>query len=131
MVWQSRLSLDCWIGAQSDLPPAQQAKVLHGARYVTNQSGAPLIMSSGGVSAGVDLAFELLERILCPNARRRTEVLMEYNGTTNFGAVQPKMPPDLQMCGHIPGGDHMCHCGVDGPSPDSARHLLRKDFATF
>lgn len=122
--------LEKWVGTQSDLPPSRRSDVQHGVRYATNPTGAPLVMSSGGVSAGIDLSFELLERILCPNARHRTQVLMEYNGTTNFGAIQPKIPPGLHLCGHNQGSEHTCICGMDGPSPSFARHELRANFET-
>ena len=109
--------LNKWIGSASALPCAQQAKIIDGARYVTNPNGAPLIMSSAGVSAGIDLAMFLLGQIMCPTAQRMTENLMEYNGTRNFAAVIPNLPPDLRFCGFRDYGAHQCACDTSGAGP--------------
>ncbi|MEM7427898.1 MAG: DJ-1/PfpI family protein [Pseudomonadota bacterium] len=60
-----------------------KATVLPGARYVDNGEDAR-VLSSAGVSAGIDLAFHMLEQFTSPVIRRKTESLMEYNGTTNW-----------------------------------------------
>jgi len=60
-----------------------RAKVIHGARYVDNP-GTPNVISSAGVSAGIDMAFHLVGKLLGPEARRNTAKTMEYNETTNW-----------------------------------------------
>ncbi len=107
--------LDQWIGSASPLPPCQQAQIVAGARYVINKAGAPLILSSAGVSAGLDLSMYLLEQIMCPTAVRLTETLMEYNGTRNFSASnapQPNIPEGLRFCAVDTLGQPICGCST-------------------
>ena len=54
-----------------------KAKIQRGARFVVNE-GTPLIAASAGVSAGIDLAFELLGHLTNLDVRVRTAEIMEY-----------------------------------------------------
>ncbi|MEM7057774.1 MAG: DJ-1/PfpI family protein [Pseudomonadota bacterium] len=54
-----------------------KAKIMRGARFVVNE-GQPIIAASAGVSAGIDLAFELLGHIVGLDLRVRTAKIMEY-----------------------------------------------------
>lgn len=54
-----------------------KAKIQRGARYALND-GRPLIAASAGVSAGIDLAFELLGHLEGLDVRVRTAEIMEY-----------------------------------------------------
>ncbi len=98
--------LDALVGAGSGLPPASQATVRHGVRFVMNHSAHPVIAASGGVSCGLDLAFAVLEAVMGRNASEKTRILMEYNGSSNFAMLPlPQMPPEL--------------CYADGLSADA------------
>jgi transcriptional regulator GlxA family with amidase domain len=88
--------LEDWVGHSSDFPPDAQARIHHGARYVSNTRGAPLVMCSAGVSAGLDLSFALLARVLGPEACAQTKALMEYDGSANFAADLPVLPKPLR-----------------------------------
>lgn len=61
---------------------APKARIVRGARYVDNGCEST-VTSSAGVSAGIDLAFHIVERLLGSEVRRTTEVLMEYHGVSN------------------------------------------------
>ncbi len=71
------------LGQLEALVQGQNAAVIPGARYVDND-GTPNIMSSAGVSAGMDLAFYLLKKLTNQNIVSQTMNIMEYNGTTNW-----------------------------------------------
>ncbi|MEM8637580.1 MAG: DJ-1/PfpI family protein [Cyanobacteria bacterium P01_G01_bin.54] len=64
--------------------------VIPGARYVDNpEMQNPRILSSGGVSAGIDQAFYLLREILGDEALASiTATIMEYNETRNWAYPQ-------------------------------------------
>lgn len=83
-----------WIGDETD--------IIEGARYVINSAeegqpeSSPLIMSSAGVSAGMDLAFEILGLVMGPDTQALTAELMEYNRTVNYATNLPIIPPALE-----------------------------------
>ena len=62
------------------------ARVIPGVRYVDNpKSKEPRILSSAGVSAGIDQAFYMLREILAnEEVAARTANIMEYNQTRNW-----------------------------------------------
>ena len=60
-----------------------KATVMPGARYVDND-GEPEIISSSGVTAGIDMALYLLNKHESSDVRRKTATIMEYNGTSNW-----------------------------------------------
>ncbi len=60
-----------------------KATVIPGARYVDND-GEPEIISSSGVTAGIDMALYLLGKHEGCDVRRKTAAIMEYNGTSNW-----------------------------------------------
>ena len=62
------------------------ARILPGARYTDNPAASqPRVLSSAGVSAGIDMAFYMLAEILGdPMIAAKTARIMEYNGTTNW-----------------------------------------------
>lgn len=62
---------------------APKAHVIPGVRYVDNGKTSN-IFSSAGVTAGIDLAFYLVRRMLGREAAEKTALLMEYNGTSNW-----------------------------------------------
>jgi transcriptional regulator GlxA family with amidase domain len=78
------------------------AQVIGGVRYLMNpapagDSSAPLVMTSAGVSAGMDLAFAMVRLLLGAEAAELTRVEMEYNGTSNFADTPPlRLPEPLQ-----------------------------------
>jgi transcriptional regulator GlxA family with amidase domain len=77
------------------------AQVVSGARYLMNptpaSAGAPLVMTSAGVSAGMDLAFAMLRLLLGAEVAELTRVEMEYNCTSNFTDTPPlELPGPLQ-----------------------------------
>lgn len=63
---------------------APNATVIPGVRYVDNKLPGNNVLSSAGVSSGLDLAFYLVGRLLSPEAAQATVNVMEYNGTTNW-----------------------------------------------
>lgn len=64
-------------------------EVERGPRYLVNQiSKTRTIASSAGLSAGIDLAFELLLQLSDPKTYRATMTLMEYNQSIPW-AEQP------------------------------------------
>lgn len=62
---------------------APEAEIFPGARYVDNFPDGN-IASSTGVSAGIDLALYLVERVHGSELAKNTKRIMEYNPTTNF-----------------------------------------------
>ncbi len=81
-------------GALKELPCyAPTAEVVPGARYVDNTlENGRRVLSSAGVSAGMDLAFYILRNIIGNDAlANNTATVMEYNGTSNwvFGTFDP------------------------------------------
>lgn len=88
--------LNDWIGSTSALPPDQRAEVLYGPRYAVNPDGAPLVVSSAGVSAGMDLAFYILGQVWNGDAVTKTERLMQYNGARNDAAPDLNVPDALK-----------------------------------
>lgn len=79
-----------FIGRLKDWTKDQGTEVIAGPRYVDGGGTRPAILSSAGVSAGIDLAFHMLERFASDDpakgrdARLATQNLMEWNGTTNW-----------------------------------------------
>ncbi len=71
-----------------------KATVVPGARYIDNPSSEnPRILSSAGVSAGIDQAFHMLREILGnPTLADSTATIMEYNESRNwvYGRVVPQ-----------------------------------------
>ena len=64
-------------------------EVERGPRYLVNQiSKTRTIASSAGLSAGIDLAFELLLQLSDPKTYRATMTLREYNQSIPW-AEQP------------------------------------------
>jgi transcriptional regulator GlxA family with amidase domain len=64
-------------------------EVERGPRYVVNQiTKTNIIASSAGVSAGLDLAFDLLLRLSSPETHQAVLTLMEYNQSIPW-AEQP------------------------------------------
>lgn len=63
-----------------------KAEIVRGARYVDNEeSKSPRVLSSAGVSAGIDQAFYMLRSILGNETlARTTAVVMEYNESANW-----------------------------------------------
>ncbi len=59
------------------------ATIVPGARYIDND-GIPEIISSSGVSAGIDMAFYLLGKLEGNDMKQKTAAIMEYNATTNW-----------------------------------------------
>lgn len=57
--------------------------VMPGARY-TKGNDIGHILTSAGVSAGMDLAFYFVSKLLGREAAAKTAGVMEYNGTVNF-----------------------------------------------
>lgn len=51
--------------------------VVSGVRYTANP-GQPAIMTSAGVSAGIDLALRLVESVFGPEIKQQTLTVMEY-----------------------------------------------------
>ena len=72
-----------FLGQLEALVEGQDAVVIPGVRYVDND-GSPNIMSSAGVSAGLDLSFYLLGKLSNQQIVSGTMNIMEYNGTTNW-----------------------------------------------
>ncbi len=70
-----------------------RATIIPGARYIDNpDSENPRILSSAGVSAGIDQAFYMLREILGNDTLAgSTATIMEYNETRNwtYGRVVP------------------------------------------
>jgi len=64
----------------------QGTTVLRGPRYVDSGHEGPMIWSSAGVSAGIDMSFALLQALEGAEVRAKTQQLMEYNATTNWAA---------------------------------------------
>ena len=58
-------------------------KVINGVRYVFNK-GEPNIITSAGVSSGIDMAFFILSMIEGKELMYRTQNIMEYNLTKNW-----------------------------------------------
>jgi transcriptional regulator GlxA family with amidase domain len=54
-----------------------QATVVRDKRFTSNE-GQPAILTSAGVSCGIDLALHLVEKLLGPQLREATRVFMEY-----------------------------------------------------
>jgi transcriptional regulator GlxA family with amidase domain len=52
-------------------------RVVSGVRFTENP-GQPAIVTSAGVSAGIDLAFHLVESLFGPQVKQRTLTFMEY-----------------------------------------------------
>lgn len=70
---------------------APEARVRPGARFLDNGK----IIVSAGVSAGIDMSFHVVERLLGPEAAAETARYIEYEYWNGSTGGQPPQPPPL------------------------------------
>jgi transcriptional regulator GlxA family with amidase domain len=66
------------IGDLEKLTQGRGTDVVSGVRFV-DDGQAPNVISSAGVTAGIDMAFHVVGKLLGDGIRRRTAGIMEYN----------------------------------------------------
>ena len=66
------------IGDLEKLTQGRGTDVVSGVRFV-DDGQAPNVISSAGVTAGIDMAFHVVGKLLGEGVRRRTAGIMEYN----------------------------------------------------